>query len=493
MARRLRSLLLIAALFLGVPGSGDAAVLGLSGDNFDLSTDLTTQRRDPAPAYNAVDDEWMVIWFDTRNPGNNDVFGQRVDADGTLLGVNFPVIERADAQIDPWLAHNTTENEYLAAWRTQESGFFNRGKGRLLAADGGVLTPDFLVGNGHELSMAYNATVNQTLVTGRSPGIRGRRFEEDGTQAGSEIIITGVGAPAPNGHVALGTVQDLYLATWRDQTSENLQGQLIDSGGNLMDGPILISSDFPESGRWCSSLAYDAGSDRFLVVFGVFQELEILGQFVGGDGSLIGDNFPIATGLSERATPFVVFCQDVGCYAVFWKEGTAITGQAVNSDGSITEDPIVVSSGTVSGAPTAALNTTTGDILVVWTDTRNLVDGEEDIYAQIVTCEGSSSAPETGTSVSATPRITGVAPNPLFHRTTVSFRLPSAGQAILEIVGVDGRLVRRLGAGAGPAGNGSVIWDGTSDGGSRIPAGYYFARLRVGSSVTPGQKVIVLR
>ena len=61
------------------------------------------------------------------------------------------------------------DNEYLVAWRTQQAGYFNRGRGRRVAFGG------TLIGGGHETSIAYNGIENQFLHTARSPDIRGRR------------------------------------------------------------------------------------------------------------------------------------------------------------------------------------------------------------------------------------------------------------------------------------------------------------------------------
>ena len=99
--------------------------LRLIGSSFDLSTGMTTQRSSPSVAYNSTNNEFMVAWFDTRNPGNNDIFGQRISSAGALLGANFPIIEFADAQTDPIVVHNSVDNEYLVGWKTQQPGFFN--------------------------------------------------------------------------------------------------------------------------------------------------------------------------------------------------------------------------------------------------------------------------------------------------------------------------------------------------------------------------------
>ena len=116
------------------------------GPDFDLSTDPTTQRRAPAAAYNGVTAEYLVVWFDTRNPGNNDVFGQRISAGGALLGSNLSVFEGTGSQSDPALAHSPVTNEYLVTWRSQTgnpgSPGFNHSFGRLVAADGTPLTAE---------------------------------------------------------------------------------------------------------------------------------------------------------------------------------------------------------------------------------------------------------------------------------------------------------------------------------------------------------------
>lgn len=68
-------------------------------------------------------------------------------------------------------------------------------------------------------------------------------------------------------------------------------------------------------------------------------------------------------------------------------------------------------------------------------------------------------------------------PNPAGGEAALAFHLPVAGRAILQVFGVDGRLVRTLVDGELPAGPHRVAWDGTGDGGRTAPAGVYFCRL----------------
>ncbi len=64
-------------------------------------------------------------------------------------------------------------------------------------------------------------------------------------------------------------------------------------------------------------------------------------------------------------------------------------------------------------------------------------------------------------------------PNPFNSRTVVSWVLPSAGPATLDVTDILGRRVRRLLDGQQNAGSGSVSWDGRSDTGAELESGVY--------------------
>jgi hypothetical protein len=76
--------------------------------------------------------------------------------------------------------------------------------------------------------------------------------------------------------------------------------------------------------------------------------------------------------------------------------------------------------------------------------------------------------------------VTGLAqpaPNPFSARTAITFRLAQAGPVDLAVFSVDGRRVRTLAQGDHEAGAHVVPWDGTNEGGRRLPAGVYYVRL----------------
>jgi len=82
-------------------------------------------------------------------------------------------------------------------------------------------------------------------------------------------------------------------------------------------------------------------------------------------------------------------------------------------------------------------------------------------------------------------------PNPFRPETEIAFTIPSAGPVELSVYDVGGRAVRRLAAGARPAGRHAVTWDGRDDRGRRVTAGVYFCRLVV-SDRTLTRKITVM-
>jgi hypothetical protein len=69
------------------------------------------------------------------------------------------------------------------------------------------------------------------------------------------------------------------------------------------------------------------------------------------------------------------------------------------------------------------------------------------------------------------------APNPLRGSTTLRLALPRAARVAFAVYDQQGRRVRTLVAGAQPAGELPVVWDGRDDSGRGVASGIYFVRL----------------
>jgi len=68
-------------------------------------------------------------------------------------------------------------------------------------------------------------------------------------------------------------------------------------------------------------------------------------------------------------------------------------------------------------------------------------------------------------------------PNPFNPETTISFDMPKAGNARLDIYNVKGQLVKTLFDGTTPYGKTSKVWNGTDNSGNAVTSGVYFYRL----------------
>lgn len=96
------------------------------------------------------------------------------------------------------------------------------------------------------------------------------------------------------------------------------------------------------------------------------------------------------------------------------------------------------------------------------------------------------------TSVPSVARV-GAAPNPVLGSGSIRFALPAAGRASLVLYDAAGRRVRTLFHGNLPAGPHLAHWDGRSDGGARVAAAVYFARLESMGTVVSTKVVLMDR
>ncbi len=81
-------------------------------------------------------------------------------------------------------------------------------------------------------------------------------------------------------------------------------------------------------------------------------------------------------------------------------------------------------------------------------------------------------------------------PNPANPGTCLSWSQVEAGSGRLAVHDVAGRRVRTLAVGRFSAGRQTVAWDGRDDGGRRLPAGVYLARLETGRTVAMARLVM---
>lgn len=331
------ALSLSLALFAGETGTNDFRI-SVHG------TDGTTDEKgeDPAVAYNATNGEFLVVWHG-RTGTDFEIWARRYDA-VTLapIGSQYVISDMGNTTtqgaLDPAIAWNSVDNEYLVVWEGEDTGTENEFEiyGQRLTATGSETgVNDFRISDmgtdgettsiGRNPDVAYNATSGEYLVvwdgddadllvdgefevwgqrivaaTGAETGSNDFRISEAGT-AGVTSTLAGSAA------VAWNSSDNQYLVVWSadslgtDNENEIFAQRLSSTGGKIL-GEIRVSDMGPDSdANYDASnpdVAYSAATNQYLAVWrgddnvnGLVEgEVEVFGQLMSNSGVEVGAN-----------------------------------------------------------------------------------------------------------------------------------------------------------------------------------------------------------
>jgi hypothetical protein len=385
--RHAAAALAIAAALL-VASAAIAAEIGVN--DFRISQmgpdgDTSHSAISPDVAYNRQDDLYLVVWYGDHDvDGENEVHGRLIGSDGTPLGSSFAISDMGpdgdttyDA-INPAVAYNPVDNEFLVVWRGDDDGVGFDGEfevfGQRLTADTALQigTNDFRitdvgpagspVNSAGSPDVVHNSTDNQYLVVWTNEGLGGldnnehemygQRLSSTGAQIGTNdfrISQTGPdGDPAYDvfsSAVAYNQTSNEYLVVWSgdDNTpplvdsEEEIFGQRLSATGGAIGADDFRISDMgpngdPEYGAFSPAVAYNPVSNEYLVVWEgddnaatVDEEFEVFGQRLSSAGAGTGANDfrvsdmgPDGDTQSYGTQPAVAFDPAFGGYVVVW-------------------------------------------------------------------------------------------------------------------------------------------------------------------------------
>ncbi len=311
----------------------------LSGSEITISSAANNQTA-PAVGYNPSTNQFLVVWQDLRSGSFSDIFGQRLNADGSPAGAEITISSVANNQTVPAVAYNGVTNQFLVVWQDLRSGPFSDIFGRLISAAGGLVGSDFAIPN----TAPPNDRTTPALA-----------FNETTTR----FLVVWVGAEG----AALTSIHGRRLT---DSTS----------GTVTFDGSAFAVPDTaPASDRTAPASFFNVNANQFVVVWQDAQgglTTDIVGQVTGGGGTATPPSVAVTSPNGGQTLTVGV------SFNITWTAPDTDIGPTqqilLSKDGGLTF-PTVIASGLAGSlqsfpwTPTSADTTTEGRIRVTATDT----------------------------------------------------------------------------------------------------------------------------
>jgi hypothetical protein len=378
---------------------------GLIGETFPISYTSDVDEVRPAVAYNSQRQEYLVVWWNDR-PQYDDIYGRRLTSDGQLLPW-FAIVWGTSTRRQPDVAYNAQEDNYMVVYAED----WNIGGGIVPATGGQASTLPFdLTTAGisstvyyDQPSIAYDSTSGVYLVAFRyvdESGTFGSKVEARGVLGDGNGVSPGVftldgfstatrpGTP----DVAYNAASDEFLVVWErwDGADRDIHGQRIEYDAST-DTMQTVGSPFPifntandEYGP--AVAAIPNGTDgQYLVACSSegTTTLEVVAQRVTGQGALEGGQIDVAAGPGIKKGVDVAASESGGKYLVVWGLASALVQeQAVSPEGQLLGDMVEVYSPLTLAREPAVAGGPVGDFFVAFQDAS--ADGSSyDIYGHL--------------------------------------------------------------------------------------------------------------
>ncbi len=328
----------------------------------------------PSVAFDNINQRFLVVWYDYRNFSNYDIYGQLINANGTLYNtasnVNFAISDEAtNSQYTPSVAYDNINQRFLVVWEDYRSGINNDIYGQVVNADGTL----------------YGTVSNVNFPV-----------SDETTNWQNEPLVS------------FDNINQRFLVVWTDSrnSTSDIYGQLINADGTVYNTASNVNfpvSDETTNYQYTPSVTYDNINQRFLVVWYDYRNgySDIYGQLINAVGAPYGTatnvNFPVSDETTNyQDTPSVTYDNINQRFLVVWNDSrnstSDIYGQLINADGTVYNTASNVNFPASDEAtnyqynPSVAFDNTNQRFLVVWEDYRN--GFAPSIYGQLVNADG---------------------------------------------------------------------------------------------------------
>jgi len=319
-------------------------------------------RHSPAIAYNYQHHEYLVVWHNEW-PANKDIYAQRVSDSGQLVGPWFAVSYGAGNRLNAAVAYNATNDEYLVVWQYEPTTNNFEIWGRRIKWNGADLNePEYaefkifsLANRGLVVPrVAYNGYRNEYLVAWNAfdtatllyTAVACKRVLADGSMPDPTVVVSNVGEPAQV-DIVYNVALDGYMVVWRRDggaTDYDIYAAFLDRYGAKTTPPGEFAVNSYLSDQRAPAVTTNE-QNHYMVVWQHFDDSyspgdwDICGELLQADGSVVDGPFVIANTLADETAPDVAANGANQEYLTVWGRDPGgmvlVTGRLRNSDGTL--------------------------------------------------------------------------------------------------------------------------------------------------------------
>ena len=386
-----RKTLLILLLILAAPLPALAGAI--VGSTFTIANVVNISEVSPALAFNSTREEYLAVWYNDL-PGNDDLWGQRLDKNGVKIGGSFNISwDTGHEKRFPDVAYDSLHDQYLVVWENQQtykSIRFRRlsGTGALIDHTDQVITGDSNLYTPTRPAVAYGSTSDRFMVVWAETWhpaplthtIYAQKVTPGGAPEGGPVPLSSGSNPRINPDIAYNRSANRHMVAWQEpetaSTPSAISGIQVHGNGGVFAGSNwwISASGLEYANPAIAALPNAPGDIKFLLVYQYLNTATnhaINGRLIKED-STIGHMviFPSSYAFDDTA-PAIAGNEASNQYLVIWRRNAGvmdkpIVGVVCSSDGDVAPGVHTIT-GPAADLPAIAAGAQ-GDFLLAWQD-----------------------------------------------------------------------------------------------------------------------------
>jgi len=361
----------------------------------------------PRVCYGGSADQFLTVWVDYRACHEDcrkaDVYGQLMHINGKQIGAPIHINEAGqyyynDEGVPPSVAFDSNKNRFIVCWDDREKVYAQlvdpAGPG--LVGGNRIINGDS-AGRGTSPAVIYNPKKKKFLVAwdNRDPyDVYVRGLNREGQPLGSPRAVNSEGGSEPAW--AYSKISELFILAWTEGFGfdKDIFYRMVGTDGRFKTFNKAIA-ELPGVQNNAQA-AFNPYRNIFIVVWTddrdlIDNRIEIYGQKVKGDGSLMGGNFRITQNdeLEISSMEAIDFSNPARLFLLaFTKIKSAMVdydvfGQWIRSDGQPSSRKFTIGDESYNElSPSVAASGDSANFLVCWDDGRNQPTSRNDIYGR---------------------------------------------------------------------------------------------------------------